>query len=205
MKHGRDDARFEAKIKAAEPFAQPILRHLRALVHEACPGVRETVKWGHLCFEREAIICMIGAFRQHCAFRFWHGGMRAVLAEDGVTELSAMSSFGRITRVADLPSDRKMLGYLRHAVALAESGVPARRRRPTRVKPETKVPAELAAALKANPVAAATFAKLSPGGRRDYVDWIGEAKREATRSNRLATTVAWLAEGKARDWKYAAG
>ena len=67
------------------------------------------------------------------------------------------------------------------------------------------VPADLAAALKKSRPAAATWTKFSYTHRKDYLDWIAEAKRDETRARRLATTLAWLAEGKPRHWKYAAG
>lgn len=203
MKTSQTDPRVEAKIAGAAAFAQPILRELRALVHEACPEARETIKWDHIAFETEhGILCMIGAFKAHCTFGFWHRGMVAVVGKAGGEADSAMGIFGRITRREDLPNKRAMIGYLRAAVALGASGEPALVRPRTKAKPEATVPADLAAALKKNRAAAATFAGLSPSGRRDYVEWLAEAKREETRAKRLATTLEWLAEGKGRNWKY---
>ena len=202
MKKAHTDPRVDAKIAAAAAFAQPILRHVRALVHKACPEAEETIKWNMPCFEHRGILCMMAPFKTHCAVVFWHRGMKAVLGADGAKADDAMGSLGRITCMADLPSDAAMLRYIKEAAALNVSGAPARVKAKLKPKSADVVPAELAGALKKNSKAAATFNGLSPSGRRDYSEWITEAKREETRSKRLATTLEWLAEGKARNWKY---
>jgi uncharacterized protein YdeI (YjbR/CyaY-like superfamily) len=203
MKTAQVDPRVERNIAGAPAFAQPILRELRAWVREACPEAQETIKWGHIAFVTEhGILCMLGTFKAHCTFGFWHRGMVAVVGKDGRDADSAMGIFGRITRLEDLPNKQAMLGYIRAAAALGASGEPALVRPRAKTKPEAKVPAEPTAALKKNRAAATTFAGLSPSGRRDYVEWIAEAKRDETRVKRLATSVEWLAEGKARNWKY---
>jgi len=167
--------------------------------------VEETLKWGQPTFVRNgAILCYIAAFKAHCAVGFWHQAMEKVIAGDGGKIGEARGLFGRITSRADLPDDRTMLRYLRHAVALNESGVPARTRPVAKRRPPPAVPADLAAALRKNRAAAAAFQKFSPSHRREYVEWITEAKRDETRQKRLATTLEWLAEGKPRNWKYAA-
>lgn len=203
MKNASTDPRIDAYVEKAAGFARPILRHLRELVHEACPEAEETLKWGMPTFTyRGKILCGMAAFKQHCTFGFWHQGMVPVLGPDGDREQTAMGSLGRITSLDDLPADRKVSGYVRKAVSLHESDVPARprpRRAPSAPLP---VPADLTAALKKNRKAAAHFEKFTPGRRKDYIEWITEAKRDETRHKRLATAVEWIAEGKARNWKY---
>jgi uncharacterized protein YdeI (YjbR/CyaY-like superfamily) len=197
------DPRIDAYIKKAAPFAQPILIHLRDLVHQACPGVEETLKWGMPSFVwREKILCAMASFKAHCAFSFWHRGMDKELGTDGAKSNEAMGSLGRIASPADLPKDKAMLAYLKRAVALNESDTPGRPRPTGKPRPESKVPPDLATALKRNKKAATTFAALSPSHRREYVEWIAGAKREETRARRLATTLEWLASGKSMNWKY---
>jgi uncharacterized protein YdeI (YjbR/CyaY-like superfamily) len=194
------DARIDAYIAKSAGFAQPILRHLRKLVHEGCPAAQETVKWGMPSFTHHGILCGMAAFKAHCTFGFWHQGMTAALGGESHKAEQAMGSLGRITSLAELPSDKAMLAYIRQAAALMESG------QPTRPKPKPKkalpVPADLAAALKKNAAAAKAFANFSPSHRREYIEWITEAKRDETRKERMATSIKWLAEGKARNWKY---
>jgi uncharacterized protein YdeI (YjbR/CyaY-like superfamily) len=197
------DPRIDAYIAAAAPFAQPILKHLRQLVHRACPDVVEDIKWGMPSFLLGGrILCGMAAFKQHATFGFWHKEMEKILAKDRGTVEGAMGLLGRITSPADLPTDKQMLIYLKQAAALTTSGAPAR---PARTKPraEIPVPTDLAAALKKNKPAAATWAKFPPSCRREYLEWITEAKRPETREKRLLTTVEWLADGKRRNWKYA--
>lgn len=193
------DPRIDAYIAKSAEFARPILEHLRAVVHAACPTVEETIKWGHPAFMYEGILCNMASFKQHCSFGFWKGSL--IVGNDGRRVDDAMGQFGRITAVRDLPSRRTLAGYVKAAMRLNEEGIkPARSAKPAR-KP-LPVPPDLAAALKKNRKAQATFDGFAPSHRREYIEWITEAKKAETRARRLATTIEWLAEGKARNWKY---
>lgn len=194
------DPRIDAYIEHAAPFARPILAHVRALVHKACPQVEETIKWGMPTFVHAGgILCGMAAFKAHCAFHFWKGSLIVDLKHGTADE--AMGQFGRVTRIADLPSKSVLKGYVKKAVQLNEAGVkPARPKRAPR--PPAAVPDDLAAALRRNQAARKTFEGFSPSQQREYVEWITEARREETRKSRLATTLEWLAEGKQRNWKY---
>lgn len=197
------DPRIDAYIARAAAFAKPILRHLRKLVHDGVPGVEETLKWRSPSFlYRGKILCGMAAFQEHCVFGFWHQGMEPVLEADGKKSDEAMGSLGRITSLEGLPSDRAMARYIRKAVALQDSDAPARPRPKRAPAAPTALPGDLRAGLRKNRAAGATFEKLSPSGRKEYVAWITEAKRDETRQKRLSTTLEWLAEGKSRNWKY---
>ena len=196
---GKKDPRVDAYIDAAPDFARPILKHLRALVHRACPKVEETMKWSFPHFDHEGILCGVAAFRAHCAFGFWKGKLIVDPATNRSAE--AMGQFGRITRVTDLPSDATMIAMIREAARLNEEKVAVPRRRAA-PRPEAAIPDDLSAALRINAPARAAFAAFTPGKRRDYIDWITEAKTDATRRRRLETAVGWIAEGKSRNWKY---
>ncbi|HVS52218.1 MAG TPA: YdeI/OmpD-associated family protein [Opitutaceae bacterium] len=197
------DPRIDDYIAKSAEFAPPILRRLRAVVHAACPEVEETIKWGMPSFlYRGKILCGIAAFKAHCTFGFWHRGMEQLIVQEiGPRAKTAMGLLGRIERCEDLPNDDDLRRFLRRAMKLIDSGAPARlpRRAP---RPEAKVPADLAAALRKNKKAGAAFAAFAPSHRREYIEWITEAKRAETRAKRLATTLEWLAAGKSRNWKY---
>ena len=194
------DPRVDAYIAKSAEFARPILRHLRALVHEACPVAQETIKWGMPSFTYHGILCGFAAFKAHCTFGFWRRGLTDEIAKTGVKADEAMGSLGRITSLKDLPGDKAMLGYIRQAAKLNESGAPARPK--PKPKPALPTPADLASALKKNTKAAKVFADFSPSARRDYIEWLMEAKRAETRQTRLATAIQWIAAGKRRNWKY---
>lgn len=196
----KPDPRIDAYIAKSAAFAHPVLHHLRALVHRACPEATETIKWGMPFFEHHGLLCSLAAFKAHCAFGFHHQEMDQLLRSDGAYGNDAMGSLGRLTRLADLPSDATLVRYLKQAAKLNAAGVP--RRPALKAKAALPVPADLAAALKKNKAAAANFEKFPPSHRREYVEWITEAKRPETRAKRLATTLEWLAEGKTRNWKY---
>jgi uncharacterized protein YdeI (YjbR/CyaY-like superfamily) len=163
--------------------------------------VEETLKWQFPHFMYHGILCSMAAFQQHCAFGFWHKGMRDALAEDKKSA-GAMGQMGRITSVDDLPKPAAFKRLIKQAMKLDESGVKAPK--PVRVKKAAalKIPADLAAALKKNKKVRETFEAFSPSHRKEYIEWITEAKREETRQRRLETTLQWLAEGKSRNWKY---
>lgn len=194
------DPRIDAYIAKAAPFARPILEQVRAVVHEACPQAGETIKWGMPTFTHAgAILCGMAAFKQHASFGFWKHAL--VVGEGG--ERVGMGSFGKLASVRDLPPKRQLLAYVKKAMALNEQGAKApAARKAAAPKPAPGVPAELAAALKRNKAAAATFKAFPPGQQREYVEWIVEAKRDETRQRRLAQAIEWLAEGKRRNWKY---
>lgn len=198
------DPRIDAYIAKSATFAQPILTHLRSVVHAGCPGVEETLKWSMPAFTYKGILCGMAAFKAHCTFGFWKGEL-LVNGKKGAAETEeAMGQFGRITSVADLPSERKLISLVKKAAALNDAGVPAPhmvRAKATRKAP-VKVPKYLKDALGRNKKARATFAAFSPSNKREYVEWITEAKTEATRERRLNTAIQWMSEGKVRNWKY---
>ena len=199
------DPRIDTYIKKSAEFARPILRRLRKVVHAGCPAAEETMKWSMPSFVYAGkILAGMAAFKAHCTFGFWHQGMHAALEKEGIDSERAMGNFGRITSLADLPDEKTLVRFVKLAAALNESGERARPVRPKRAKGEITVPADLAAALKKNQAAAKTWEGFSYSHRKEYAEWITEAKREETRAKRLATTLEWLAEGKARNWKYAA-
>ena len=195
------DKRIDAYIARSAPFAQPILKHLRKMVHAACPDAGETIKWGMPSFiYRGKILAGMAAFKAHAAFGFWHRGMEKLMGKEIGKTYDAMGLMGRITSRKDLPSDKVLVHYIRTAIKLHDSGAPARVK--SKPKPALPAPADLAAALKKNKKAAAAWADFSPSCRREYIEWITEAKRPETRASRLATTLQWTAAGKPRNWQY---
>jgi uncharacterized protein YdeI (YjbR/CyaY-like superfamily) len=200
--------KVDAYVARVQPFAQPIMEHLRHLIHKACPEIEETIKWSRPFFEyRGTILCNMSAFKEHCSFGFWGVEISAVLREAKVLREGGMGSLGRITSVANLPSDKLMLGWLRQAAQFVDSGdytspIAARRQVAKAPKPVLETPSEFATALKRNKKAAAVFAAFSPSCKREYLEWIAEAKRAETRDKRIATALEWIAEGKQRNWKY---
>jgi uncharacterized protein YdeI (YjbR/CyaY-like superfamily) len=194
---GKKDPRVDAYVRNAAGFARPILKHLRTVVHAACPDVEETIKWSFPHFDyRGEMMCSMAAFTSHCAFGFWKASL--VLGDKAAD--GAMGHLGRITSIDDLPSERTLTSYVKKAAKLNDEGVKVQRMR--RAKPAFEIPDDLTKALAKNKKALTTFAALPPGHKREYVEWIAEAKREETRKRRLETAVEWIAEGKSRNWKY---
>ena len=200
---GKKDPRIDACIDKAADFAKPILKHLRKLVHAGCPDVEETIKWQFPTFVHKGILCGMAAFKNHCTFGFWKGDL--MFAKDKTAAArakDAMGHFGKLTALSDLPKDDVLIGYIREAVRLNVEGI----KLPSRAKPKARkplvVPDYFKAALKKNKKALTTFENFSYSHKKEYVEWITEAKGEDTRKKRLETTIKWLAQGKSRNWKY---
>jgi len=196
---GTRDKRIDAYIAKSAEFARPILKHLREVVHQGCPGVEETMKWSFPHFTHQGMLCSMASFKQHCAFGFWRGSL--VLGK-GTASNEAMGHFGRITSLDDLPPRKTLIGYVRKAATINEAGVKPAAKPKRAAKAPVAVPADLAAGLAKNAKARKTFQGFSPSHRREYVEWIAGAKREETRRKRLATAVAWMAEGRTQNWRY---
>jgi uncharacterized protein YdeI (YjbR/CyaY-like superfamily) len=194
---GKRDKRIDAYIANAADLAKPILIYLRELVHEGCPEVEETMKWSFPHFMFKGILCSMAAFKQPCAFTLWKGKLILPDEKDG-----AMGQFGRITAISDLPPKKVLLQYIRKAADSNISGASVPRPARSKVKKELVVPDYFRAALKKNPKALTTFENFSYSHKKEYVQWITEAKREDTRDRRIKTAIDQIAVGKSRHWEY---
>lgn len=186
-----------AYLAKCAPFARPIFEKLRRLFHKACPAIEEKLKWGCPSFEHKGMVGGFAGFKQHAAFGFW----RQDVLPDPLGLFKSRGAFGsKLTDVSQLPSDDVILQYIARAVKLNETGAPARFK--GKPKPPLETPSYMLAALRKNRKALEAFNGFPPSHQREYVEWIVEAKQEETRRKRLETAVAWMAEGKSRNWKY---
>lgn len=194
------DPRIDAYIARQAEFAQPILAYVRELVHEVCADVEETMKWNMPTFMYGgSILCGMAAFKQHASFGFWKHAL--VVGDD--QPRTGMGSYGKLTSLKDLPPRKQLIADIRKAMTFNTDGVKSPLvRRTAKSKPALAVPADLTAALGKHAKAKAAFAAFAPSHRREYVDWIIDAKREDTRHKRVMQAVEWIAEGKHRNWKY---
>jgi len=200
---GTKDSRVEAYIARSAPFARPILRHLRSLLHKTSPDVRETIKWGFPHFEYHGILCSMAAFKEHCTFGFWKASLMSdrhgLLTKVGKT---AMGHFGRLTKPADLPSDRILTACIREAMKLNEAGAKVPSHGGPSLKKALRIPLDFKMTLGRNKRARKTFDGFSYSHKKEYVEWITDAKTEETRARRMATALAWMARGRVRNWEY---
>lgn len=182
------DPRVDEYIAKAAPFARPILRRIREVVHAGCPDVQETMQWSFPHFMHNGVLCSMAAYKTHCAFGFKGG--------------SSPTQFGRVTTLKDLPSRAAFVKLVKEAVRLNEDGgAPSPRKTQDRTR-SVRAPADLLAALRNNPTARAAYEQMSPSHKREYIEWITEAKRDETRKGRVAKAVEWMADGRMRNWRY---
>jgi uncharacterized protein YdeI (YjbR/CyaY-like superfamily) len=202
---GKKDKRIDAYIAKAQPFAQPILKHIRELVHKACPDTEETMKWSFPHFDyKGSMMCSMAAFKQHMAFGFW----KASIMKDPdkiltIKDREAMGHLGQIKSKADLPQHKIMIKYIKEAARLNDEGINVPSKTKPKEKKELVVPAYITKAFSKNKKALKTFEEFSYSHKKEYVEWITEAKTDETREKRISTAIEWLAEGKNRNWKYA--
>ncbi|HEX4682397.1 MAG TPA: YdeI/OmpD-associated family protein [Gemmatimonadaceae bacterium] len=194
---GKQDKRIDAYIAKAPDYAKPILTRLRDVVHDACPECEETVKWGHPTFTYNGILCGMIAFKASALLHFWKGQLLEV---DG---RKASDVFVKVADVKELPPKKTMVAFIRKAMALNDEGTPLPKR-PVKPKTELVMPDDFLTAVQKNKRALAVYDKFSPSNKREYIEWIVDAKREETREKRIAQAVEWMAEGKPRNWKYMA-
>lgn len=197
------DPRIDLYISNAADFARPILLHLRELIHVACPEVQETIKWSFASFDYKGPMCSMAAFIQHCAFGFWKASLMKdkTLTQNAESE-SAMGHYGKITSLNDLPADKKIIAHIKEAMMLNEKGIKLPPKKVTKQKKEIAVPDYFLKKLKKNKKAFTIFNAFSPSHKREYVEWIIEAKTDETRDRRMETAIEWMSEGKSRNWKY---
>lgn len=198
------DPRVDTYIAKARPFAQPILKKLRAMVHTGCPEVVETIKWGMPAFEHKGPLAGMAAFKEHCVAGFWKA--KLLKGTEGTLQLkdrTAMGNLGCLRTVKDLPSTAAFVGLVRQAATLNDAGVKLTRQK--RSKPPLRVPAWFMARLRSHPKALKHFKDFSPSHQREYVEWVTSAKQEDTRERRMATTIAQLSKGLPHNAKYMRG
>jgi uncharacterized protein YdeI (YjbR/CyaY-like superfamily) len=199
------DKRIDTYISKAQPFAQPVLKHLRALVHKACPEVTETIKWGMPSFEYHGPMFSMAAFKKHCVGGFWKTKLlndpKNYLGEIKSHGGEAMGNLGRMTSIKDLPPEKAMIDFIKQHMKLNLNGIKIEKKKPV-AKKEIRLPKEFSLALSKNKKAKEVFENFSPSHRREYLEWITEAKRVETKIKRIAATMEWLTEGKPRNWKY---
>ena len=197
------DKRVDEYISKSADFAKPILKHLRSLVHQACPDVEETIKWSFPHFDYNGIMCSMASFKNHCAFTFW----KASLISDtngifvGESE-GGMGDLGKISSMKDLPDDEILIRYIQEAVRLNVVNIKVKKIKKTVDPKALVIPEEFAILLDKNKKARKSFTDFSPSHQKEYISWITEAKTEATKIKRMNSAIEMLSEGKSRNWKY---
>lgn len=186
-------------ISSAQPFARPILKHVRELMHIGCPEVVETIKWGMPHFEYHGVIGSMAAFKEHAVFGFWKQDLIPGMKQY-IKEKEAMGSWGRITSLKGIPPDKDIIKFVQVAAKLNEEGIKSPKRTPKPVV--VNMSDDFMKRIRANEKAYKTYENFSPSNKKEYVEWIQDAKTEDTRTRRMKTAIEWMSEGKPRMWKY---
>lgn len=187
---GTTDKRIDQYIKNSADFARPILEHLRKVIHNAHPGIEESMKWSFPHFGYKGIVCSIAAFKNHCSFGFWKASL-----------MKKNYRLDKITSLKDLPGDSEIVSSVLEAIALNEQDVKIKKE-PSAPKSTIEIPEDFRKMLSKNKIAKEKFESFSPSHKREYLEWIVEAKTEETRKKRMGTAIEWMSEGKSRHWKY---
>ncbi len=199
---GKKDKRFDDYIARSADFAKPILTHIRQLVHIACPQVEESIKWSFPNFDYKGPFCSMAAFKEHCSFGFWKAAIMKDAEKLKANQENSMGHLGKIKSLADLPSDKILINYIKEAAKLNDEGIKLPPREKITEKKELIIPDYFTKELSKNKTAHRIFETFSPSHKKEYTEWITEAKTEETRKKRMATALEQIAEGKSRNWKY---
>ncbi len=200
----KKEKKIDAYIAKSADFAKPILLHIRQLVNKTCPDVEEKMKWSFPHFDYKGeMMCSMAAFKQHAVFGFWKAALMKdpVLVENAKSEV-AMGHLGKLTSLKDLPSDKKMTAWIKEAMMLTDKRIKLPSKAKTTVKKELVVPDYFIKALSKNKKAKQVFENFAYSHKKEYLEWITEAKTEETRNKRMATALEWMTEGKGKNWKY---
>ncbi|MCC6865799.1 MAG: YdeI/OmpD-associated family protein [Ignavibacteria bacterium] len=198
------DKRIDSYIAKSNDFAKPILTHLRELIHKTCPEVNETIKWGMPSFEYKGPFIGFAAFKKHAVLGFWKSSLmkdhKILMGED---KKGSMGNLGRLETIEDLPKDTQLIKWIKEAMKLNENGVKFNRsEKPKHTRKVYKLHPDFRNALNKNKSALKKYKAFPPSHKREYLEWIGEAKTEETRTRRIKTAIEWIKEGKSRNWKY---
>lgn len=189
-------------IDKSQDFAKPVLNYIREVVHEFCPDVEEAIKWKFPTFMyKEKILCSMVSFKHYCSMGFWlHNEIKTLREIETEVEKTNMFSLGKITKIEDLPSKPQLKKIILEAMELTDLGVKLKKAAPSKM--EAEIPEYFQEALNKNEKALEVFKKASTSFRKEYINWIIEAKTETTRNKRTEQAVEWISEGKGRNWKY---
>ena len=199
---GKKDKRVDDYIAKSADFAKPILSHIRQLVHTACPQVEETIKWSFPNFDYKGVFCSMAAFKEHCSFGFWKAAIMKDAKKMEANQDNSMGHLGKIKILADIPEDKIFISYIKEAAKLNDEGIKLPPRKKAAENKELIVPDYFIKALSKNKTTYKIFEAFSPSHKKEYVEWITEAKTEETKNKRLEKALEQIAEGKARRWKY---
>lgn len=190
-------------ITKSAGFAKAIMLHLRELIHNTCPDVEEKIKWGMPSFDYKGPMCGFAAFKQHASFGFWKAAImkdKDILLNDETR--GSMGHLGRITDIKDLPPDKTLAKWIKEAMKLNDEGIKVPRSKPKHPKKELIAPDYLLKEINRDKKAKSIWENFAPSHKREYIEWITDAKTEETRDKRMAQMMEWLIEGKSRNWKY---
>ncbi len=122
------------------------------------------------------LLCSMAAHKHHCSFSFWKGAElpdpQGILRPVGET---SMGQLGKITQVEMLPHEDILIAYIQQAMKGIDQPVPVSK--PSGVKKEVLVPDDFMELLKQHPQALAVFERFSTSHRKEYIEWITEAKK----------------------------
>lgn len=195
---------FNDYINQSQPFAQPILQYLRKLIHDTHPELEEEFKWSFLAFTLNGrIIVSMASFKEHVAFGFWLGEHMKDPYKIFVTGKDrAMGQLGKIQSIEDLPERKILEEYIAECIQLSESGKKITTGKKNTKTPQLVEPDYFTEQLESNINAFENYNTFSASKKRDYIEWLMDAKTEATRNKRLTQAIEWISEGKPRNWKY---
>ena len=185
-------------IHNMEPWSEGLFL-LREIILST--GLTEEIKWGSPAYTCEGkLVLSIGGFKNFFTMWFHQGVFLSdpahVLVNAGEGRTRGLRQW-RFTSLAEI-KPALVKKYIKEAIANAKAGKEIRPER----KAAIETPEELATAFKKDKALKAAFNQLTPGRQREYLEYVGEAKTEATRLRRVEKVVPMILRGVGLNDRY---
>ncbi|HWB03022.1 MAG TPA: YdeI/OmpD-associated family protein [Verrucomicrobiales bacterium] len=189
-----------AWMEQLSDFARPMIERIYKIIRKAAPQLEEGIRWSSPTFIGRGLVCSFAAFQKHVTLVFWRGAelndTTGLLTHGQGRSAMRSAKFTSLDQI----DDKVIRTWVTAAVALDKD--PAKPKPKPQKRPEAAVPKVLAAALSRNPKARGAFDAMPPSHRREYCEWIAEAKQEATVQRRVEKTIEKLSAGEGLHDKY---
>jgi uncharacterized protein YdeI (YjbR/CyaY-like superfamily) len=164
-------------------------------------GFEETVKWGIpvYCLENKNLVGL-AYFKSYAGLWFFQG---AFLNDKGGVLVSGTEGQTKAQRQLRIYPNEKLKTalikrFIKETVTNHKAGVHLVKAKPK----ETILPEELKTALSQNKIAHKKFALLAPYKKREFADYISQAKRVETKKARLEKILPMIEEGRGLNDKF---
>ncbi|MCB0792148.1 MAG: DUF1801 domain-containing protein [Flavobacteriales bacterium] len=194
--------RINSHIAEQDEWKRRLMVRLRQLIHQVDPGIEETWRWNGPHFDRNGIMLGMSAHKTCVSIWFHKGALlkdpRRLFEPLEKDEAKGMRVYK--LKESDAIDEKAFTELVKQAVKLNEDGVKLSEAKPARKT--LVVPPELESVLKKDQHAMTNWEGFSYSKKKDYIEWVTDAKREETRKRRIAQAFQLIRDGLALNERY---